>query len=149
MYFVKFLFRSDWTLAASGWAETSHLTLLVSYNMVPKNAFKRLILPDRQRASYNSEPHPLQNLSPSSIGSPQLPQNLAGDCFSTRKSKGLRMSGEGRRETICQIKATRMMRPPVTAAAKAQLMPEPVFGVAGNVGVCMLVFGGGKLVADN
>ena len=59
------------------------------------------------------------------------------------------MSGEGRRETICQIKATRMMRTPVTVAAKAQLMPEPVLGVAGNAGVCMLVFGGGKLVADN
>ena len=59
------------------------------------------------------------------------------------------MSGEKRREAICQIKATMMMRPPVTIAAKAQLRPEPVLGVAGNAGVWMLAFGGGKLVADN
>ena len=62
---------------------------------------------------------------------------------------GLRMLGEGRREAICQIKATTMIRPPVPIAASAQLMPEPVLGVAGNAGVFMLVFGGGKLVADN
>ena len=61
----------------------------------------------------------------------------------------LRMIGEGRREAIYQIKATTMMRPPLTKAAKAQLMPEPVPGVAGNAGVFILVFGGGKLVADN
>ncbi len=59
------------------------------------------------------------------------------------------MLGEGRREAICQIKATMIMRPPVTVAAKAQLKPEPVLGVAGKAGVCMLVFGEGKLVADN
>ncbi len=59
------------------------------------------------------------------------------------------MLGEGRREAICQIKATMMMRPPVTIAAKAQLMPEPVLGVVGIAGGCMLAFWGDKLVADN
>ncbi len=59
------------------------------------------------------------------------------------------MLGEGRREAICQIKATMMMRPPVTTAAKAQLMPEPVLDAAGKAEDCMLVFWGDKLVADN
>ena len=59
------------------------------------------------------------------------------------------MSGEGRREAISQIKATMMMRTPVTTVAKAQLRPESVPGVAGNAGVCMLGFEGGELVADN
>jgi hypothetical protein len=83
------------------------------------------------------------------MGSPQLRQNLARDCLSTRESIGLRMLGEGRREAICQTKATMMMRPPATIAAHAQLMPEPVLGVVGIAGVCMPVFWRGKLVADN
>ena len=59
------------------------------------------------------------------------------------------MLGEGRRNAICQTKATMMMRPPVTIAAKAQLMPERVLGVVGITGVCMLAFWRGELVADN
>jgi hypothetical protein len=55
----------------------------------------------------------------------------------------------GRREAISQIKAAKMRRPPITMATKAQLTPEPVLGVAGNAGVGMLVFAGGKLFADN
>jgi len=54
-----------------------------------------------------------------------------------------------RREAICQIKAPRMIRPPVTTAAKAQFMPEPVPDAAGKEGDCMLLFGGGKLAVDN
>jgi len=114
----------------------------------------RLRILDLRSASggsiYNSEPHPLQNLSLSSIGSPQLRQNSARDCFSTCESIGWWVLGEGRRETICQIKAPMIMRPPIATATKAQLRPEPVVdGGAGKAGVCMLVFGAGKLVADN
>ena len=59
------------------------------------------------------------------------------------------MFGEGRREAKCQTKATMMMRPPLTIAAISQLMPEPALDVAGNSGVCVLVFGEGELAADN
>jgi len=59
------------------------------------------------------------------------------------------MLGKGRREAIDQIKAAMMMRPPITTATQAQLMPEPEPGVAGNAGGCTLVFGEGKLSADN
>ena len=57
------------------------------------------------------------------------------------------MLGGERREASDQIKAPMMMRPPVTTAAKAQLMPEP--GVAGNAAGCKFVFGEAKLAADN
>ena len=54
-----------------------------------------------------------------------------------------------RREANCQIKAAKIRRPPAIMATKAQLMPEPDFGVTGDAGFWMLEFAEGKLVADN
>ena len=62
---------------------------------------------------------------------------------------GSRMPGGERRAAIDQIKAAMMMKAPVTTAAKAQLMPGPAPGVAGNAGGGRVVFWEGRLEADN